>query len=53
MKKMEKKSQKITKIKAFIDKYNWEEINYPSEKDDWKTIEKNNLTIVLNVCVIH
>ena len=27
----------------------WEELNYPSEKDDWKSPEKNNLTITLNV----
>ena len=32
-----------------MDKYNWEGINYPSEKNDWKTFEKNNLTIVLNI----
>ena len=25
------------------------EINLPSEKDDWKKIEKNNVTIALNV----
>ena len=29
--------------------YNWERINYPSEKDDWKKFEKNNVTIALNV----
>ena len=29
--------------------YNWEGINYPSEKDDWKKFEKNNVTIALNV----
>ena len=27
----------------------WEGINFPSEKDDWKTYEKNNVTIALNV----
>ena len=32
-----------------INKNKWEEINFPSEKDDWKKIEKNNLTIALNV----
>ena len=37
------------KIKSFIDKYNWERINYPSEKHDWKKFEKNYLTIALNV----
>ena len=26
-----------------------EEINFSSEKDDWKNIEKNNVTIALNV----
>ena len=31
------------KIKAFINKYNWEGIN------DWKKFEKSNATIALNV----
>ena len=30
-------------------KYNCEGINFPSEKDDWKKFEKNNVTIALNV----
>ena len=30
-------------------KYNWEGINFPSEKDDWKKFEEKNPTIVLNV----
>ena len=32
--------QRITKIKPFINKYDWEGINYPSEKDDWKILRK-------------
>ena len=35
-----KRFTKITKIKAFINKYNWEVINYASEKDDWKNLRK-------------
>ena len=35
-----------------MDKYNWEGINYPSGKDDWKKIEKNNLTIALNISYV-
>ena len=31
-----KKDPKRTKIKPFINKYNWEGINYPSENDNWK-----------------
>ena len=47
--KKSKNLQRITKIKPFINKYNWEGINFQSEKDDWKKIEKNNRTIALNV----
>ena len=32
--------QKITKFKPFILNYNWERINLPSGKDDWKKVEK-------------
>ena len=38
----------MSSIKPSINKYNWEEINYPSKIDDWKTFEKNNLTIAIN-----
>ena len=41
--------ERISNIKSFINKYNWDKIKYPSEIDDWKIFEKNNLTIVLNV----
>ena len=41
--------ERITKFKPFINKYNWENINFPSEKDDRKKIDKNNVTIALNV----
>ena len=40
--------QRITKIKSFINKCNLEGINVPSEKDDWKKFEENNVTIALN-----
>ena len=45
---IKKDPQRITKIKPFMNKYNWEGINFPSEKDDWKKCEKNNGSIVLN-----
>ena len=43
------KNNKNQKIKIFINKYNCEGINYPSEKYDWKKIENNNETIASNV----
>ena len=46
---IKKVSQRMTKMKPSINKYNWEGIHFPSEKDDWKKIEKNNLRIALNV----
>ena len=46
---IKKDPRRITKIKPFINKYNWKGINFPSEKYDWKKIEKNNQTISLNV----
>ena len=46
---IKKDKQKITKIKPFINKCNWQGINFPSEKDDWKKCQKNIVTIALNV----
>ena len=46
---MKKDLQRITKIKPFINKYNWEGIYFPSEKNDWKNFEKNNVTVTFNV----
>ena len=48
-KNLRKNPERILKIKLFIDKHNWEGVNYPSVKDDCKKIEKNNVTIALNV----
>ena len=47
--KKKKDPQRITQSKIFINKYNWKGINFPSEKYDQKKIEKNNVTIALNV----
>ena len=44
---IEKDPQRITK--TFINRYNLEGINFPSEKDDWKTFEKINVTIAVNI----
>ena len=44
-----KKPERTTKINSFKNKYKWEGINFPSEKDDWKQLEKNNVRITVNV----
>ena len=48
-KEIGKHAERITIIKPIINKYNQEEINFPSEKNDWKKFEKHNVTIALNV----
>ena len=47
--KIKEHPERITKMKPFIAKYNWEGIKYQSEKDDWKKSEKSSLTNALNV----
>ena len=43
------KHAKKAKIKSFINKYNWRGMLFSPQKDKWKKIEKNNITIALNV----
>ena len=46
---IKKDPQRTIKIKPFINEYNWEEMKYVSEKDDWTKFGKNNVTIAVNV----
>ena len=39
--KIKKISQRISKIKPFIDQYNWKDIGFPSTSKDWKKFELN------------
>ena len=48
-KEIGKHTERITKIKAFINKNKWEGIKFPSENDNWKKIEKNNVATALLV----
>ena len=40
--KIKKDPQRVSKIKPFIEKYNWEDIDFPSSSKDWKKFECNN-----------
>ena len=44
-----KNPQIITKIKSFIDRYNWKETDFASHSKVWKKFEQNNKTIALNI----
>ena len=39
-------------MKPFIYKHKWEEINFPSKKDDWKKFEKIIEQLLLMFCMV-
>ena len=42
----------ISKLKAYINKYNWKDIKFPSDKTHWKKFEQNNKEIALNILFV-
>ena len=52
--KIDRNSQRISKIRPFIDQYNWKDIDFPATSKDWKKFEQNNESIALNIlyCLI-
>ena len=44
--------ERITKIKLFVNKYDWNGIDFPLHKRIWNKFELNNKTIALNVLSI-
>ena len=43
--------KRISKIKPFINKYIWKDIDFPAMSEDWKKFELNN-EIALNILYI-
>ena len=50
--KINKDPQRVSKIKPFIDQYNWNDIGFPSTGKDWKKFELNNESIALNILYV-
>ena len=44
--------ERISKIKLFIDHYNWNEIDFPSTGKDWKKFDSNIKSIALNILYV-
>ena len=44
--------ERISKIKSFVKKYNWKEINFSPHQEDWDNFEKNNKSTALNVLFV-
>ena len=49
---IEKDPQRISKLKPYINKYNWEGIEFPAGPKAWKKFERNNKTIALKILFI-
>ena len=47
--KINKYPQRVSKIKPFIEQYNWNDIDFPSTSKDWNKFELNNESIALNI----
>ena len=45
--------QRISKIKPFINNFNWENINFPPTQQDYEQFEMNNKSIALNILQIN
>ena len=43
--------QRISKIKPFIEQYNWKDIDFPSTSKDWEKVELND-EIALNILYV-
>ena len=43
--------EKISKIRPFIDQYNWKDIDFPATSKDWKKFELNN-KVALNILYV-
>ena len=49
--RIKKDPQRISKIKPFIDQYNWKDIEFPSTGKGWRRFELNN-KVALNILYI-
>ena len=50
--KIDKHPQRISRIKPFIENYNWNDINFPATKKDWNRFEVNNKNVALNILYV-
>ena len=46
---IESHPERVSNMKPFIIKYNWEGINYPFKIDDWRAFQKNNPTFAVSI----
>ena len=50
--RIKKYPQRISKLKPYINQYNWEDIKFSSDKEDYKKFEQNNNEIAINLLFV-
>ena len=50
--RIKKDPLEMSKIKPYIDQYNWKGTKFPSNKEDWKKFEQDNKEIALNILFV-
>ena len=48
---IDNRPERVSKIKPFIEKYNWEDIGFPSTSKNWEKFESNN-EFALNILYV-
>ena len=43
----------MSKLKPYINKYNWKRIEFPAGSKEWQKFEQNNKTIALNILYVN
>ena len=49
---MKRDPQRISILKPYVNKYNWEGIEFPAGPKDWKKFKRNNKAVALNILFI-
>ena len=49
---VETNPERISKLKPYINNYNWEGKNFPAGSKEWKKFEKNNKRTALNILFV-
>ena len=50
--KIDNHLEKISKLKPYINDYNWHGLEFPTQPSDWKKFEENNEPIALNIVFV-
>ena len=52
-KQIKKNPERISKIKPYINNFNWDGINFLPQEQDYKIFEMNNKSIALNILQVN